>query len=146
MIFIGRFPPRADRQSAHDKQRTVILCSGKLYYELDQRRRALEGRDIAIVRIEQLYPFPEERSNSLSRHDRAKSWLWVQEEPENMGAWRFVAPLLENAGISRIDYVGRRAAPSPARDIPVCTACRRLSSTRPWGKITGGIARLIDRH
>jgi len=104
---------------AFDHAATVILCSGKLFYELDRRRQALENRETAIMRIEQLHPFPQKEIRRLARrYRRAENWLWVQEEPENMGAWRFVRPLLEAAGVTSIRYVGRRAAASPATGYP----------------------------
>ncbi len=71
--------------------RRVLLCSGKVYYDLQAERDRLAFKDIAIVRIEQLYPYPEWNvSNVLEMHRRAREIFWVQEEPENMGAWYFM--------------------------------------------------------
>jgi 2-oxoglutarate dehydrogenase E1 component len=69
----------------------VILCSGKIYYELEQQREKLERNDVAIVRIEQLYPLPEENLRSLfSSYPDGTAAIWVQEEPLNMGAWNYL--------------------------------------------------------
>jgi len=90
----------------------VVLCSGKIYYDLLARKEQLEALDIAIIRIEQLYPFPKEQVlNALSSYPNAIQYLWVQEEPENMGAWNFV-----NSQLPRLEIkpVTRQASGSPA--------------------------------
>ncbi len=90
----------------------VVLCSGKIYYDLLARKEQLEALDIAIIRIEQLYPFPKEQVlNALSNYPNAIQYLWVQEEPENMGAWNFV-----NNQLPRLEIkpVTRQASGSPA--------------------------------
>jgi 2-oxoglutarate dehydrogenase E1 component len=95
--------------------KTVLFCSGKIYYELAARRRELDISNIAIIRIEQFYPFPHNRLKKLIKnYAGAKKWCWVQEEPQNMGAWQFVQPRL--AGILKHDvaYIGRGASASPA--------------------------------
>ncbi len=118
-LSAGNFRTILADDPTFDEAATVILCSGKLFYELDRRRQALESRDFAIVRIEQLYPFPPEEVRQLARrYGRAENWVWVQEEPENMGAWRFVRPLLEAEGMAPLRWVGRRAASSPATGYP----------------------------
>ncbi|GIX03031.1 MAG: 2-oxoglutarate dehydrogenase E1 component [Planctomycetaceae bacterium] len=69
----------------------LILCSGKIYYELLERRDTLGRRDLALIRLEQLYPFPHEQlQHVLQRYRPQIPVTWVQEEPENMGAWRFL--------------------------------------------------------
>ena len=69
----------------------VVCCYGKLYYELIDKRKELEAWDTAIIRIEQLYPFPDEMlTNIIRRYTNSKRWIWAQEEPENMGALVFV--------------------------------------------------------
>ncbi|HUG93715.1 MAG TPA: 2-oxoglutarate dehydrogenase E1 component [Planctomycetaceae bacterium] len=69
----------------------ILLCTGKIYYELESQREALGRDDVAIVRIEQLYPFPtEELRQALAAYADETPAVWVQEEPANMGAWRFV--------------------------------------------------------
>jgi 2-oxoglutarate dehydrogenase E1 component len=69
----------------------VLLCSGKIYYDLLNRKRELRRDDVAIVRNEQLYPLPMHQWQTLlAKYDEAQRWIWVQEEPENMGAWTFI--------------------------------------------------------
>jgi len=100
---------------APDKIAKVLLCSGKIYYQLFQRCQDNDCRDIAIIRVEQLYPFPKDALQSLlDTYIHAKEWIWVQEEPENMGAWQFMQPQLEIITGRSIAYVGRPAAASPA--------------------------------
>ncbi len=102
------------------KIKRVVLCSGKVYYDLAEARdrRGLNG-DIVVVRLEQLYPFPAQSlADDLGRFTQAKV-VWCQEEPKNMGAWTSVAPNIEETmdklGIKgRLAYVGRPAAASPA--------------------------------
>jgi len=90
----------------------VVLCSGKIYYDLLARKEQLEARDIAIIRVEQLYPFPKDQIlNTLSHFPNAIQYLWVQEEPENMGAWNFVNNQLQKL---KIKPVTRQASGSPA--------------------------------
>ncbi|HET6468752.1 MAG TPA: 2-oxoglutarate dehydrogenase E1 component [Geminicoccaceae bacterium] len=100
----------------------VVLCSGKVFYDLQQARdeRGLEGR-VALVRLEQLAPFPERAmTEELARYPKEARYVWCQEEPRNMGSWFFTAPRLENimeaAGIAqrRLVYAGRKPAASPA--------------------------------
>jgi 2-oxoglutarate dehydrogenase E1 component len=95
----------------------VLLCSGKLYYELDQERDALGRHDVAIVRIEQFYPLPMEPLRAaLAPYRDGTPVYWVQEEPENMGAWRFLLARFGGELFDRLPFSGvfRRASPSPA--------------------------------
>jgi 2-oxoglutarate dehydrogenase E1 component len=99
------------------KVRRVILCSGKVYFDLMAERRKRKIDDIAILRIEQLYPFPFSRLGvRLSQYPNAEV-VWCQEEPENMGAWYFVDRRIERAlsgTNARPIYIGRPEAASPA--------------------------------
>jgi 2-oxoglutarate dehydrogenase E1 component len=99
------------------KVRRVILCSGKVYFDLVAERRKRKIDDIAILRIEQLYPFPFSRLGvRLSQYPNAEV-VWCQEEPENMGAWAFVDRRIERAlsgTNARPIYIGRPEAASPA--------------------------------
>ena len=101
-----------------DRVRRVLLCTGKVYYALrDARSGAKEpSQDIAIARIEQLYPFPEkELSEVLAKYGRKQEVVWVQEEPKNRGAWTFMEPRLRAMLPDTIvNYIGRDAAASPA--------------------------------
>ena len=98
--------------------RKVLFCSGKVYYDLLDRQQKKDVSDIAIVRLEQLYPFPEKQLRSIfKRYTKAKQWRWVQEEPENMGAWSFVLRTFLKAGNS-LELVAREADSSPAVGSP----------------------------
>jgi 2-oxoglutarate dehydrogenase E1 component len=105
---------------AADKVRKVILCSGKVYYDLLEAREATKINDIALVRLEQLYPFPKEELKAELKKYKNAEIIWCQEEPKNMGAWKFVEELIEEVlveikqKISRPKYVGRIASASPA--------------------------------
>jgi 2-oxoglutarate dehydrogenase E1 component len=115
----GSFRAVLDDPNHPEVPGTVLLCSGKIFYELLQRRSALKRTDVAIVRIEQLYPFPSfQLQDVIANYRQAKSWYWVQEEPENMGAWTFVKSQLEVLTEKPIAYIGRKAAPSPATGFP----------------------------
>ncbi|MFP5212356.1 MAG: 2-oxoglutarate dehydrogenase E1 component, partial [Acidobacteriota bacterium] len=94
----------------------VLLCSGKVYYDLLEKRRSLQGAaDTAIVRIEQLYPFPKAQlEETLSKYPGVKDWVWVQEEPRNMGAWTFVRRRLEEILGKTVEYIGRPEAATPS--------------------------------
>jgi 2-oxoglutarate dehydrogenase E1 component len=116
-VMYERPPSPADREI-----KRVILCSGKVYYDLFGRRREL-GLDevVALVRLEQLAPFPERvLAEELVRYPKQAQVIWCQEEPRNMGAWSFVAPRIEavlrDVGIeqTRPVYAGRPPAASPA--------------------------------
>ena len=103
-----------------NKIKRVIMCSGKVYYDLFEEREKRGLNDIYLLRLEQLYPFPAKALiNELSRFKNAE-WVWCQEEPKNMGSWSFVEPYLEwvfdhiGAKHKRARYTGRAAAASPA--------------------------------
>ena len=105
---------------ADDKVNRVVMCSGKVYYDLLQARRDAGLDDVAIIRLEQIYPFPlKSLARNLARYSQAQ-FVWCQEEPGNMGAWNFVDRLLERAldavGLEgvRVAYAGRQHAASPA--------------------------------
>ncbi len=95
----------------------VLLCSGKLYYELDREREERARADVAIVRLEQFYPVPMEQLRAaLAPYRDGTPVYWVQEEPENMGAWRFLLARFGGELFDRLPFssVFRRASPSPA--------------------------------
>ena len=97
----------------------VLFCSGKIYYELLQKRRELKRNDTVILRLEQIYPFPESRLQSIiKKYRNARKYFWVQEEPENMGSWLFVRPRLEKIIKKPIQYIGREDSASPATGFP----------------------------
>lgn len=95
-----------------EKVLRVVFCSGKVYYDLLKRKIKLQAKDIALIRLEQLYPFPIELIKSiLSKYKNAILHLWVQEEPENMGSWRFVKEEIKDVGLVPVT---RLASGSPA--------------------------------
>jgi len=102
--------PDVTDKNAKDIKR-VLFCSGKIYYDLLSRKHKTKRTDIAIVRFEQLYPFPEKNIDTLmKRYENAEKY-WVQEEPENMGPWRYV---YSNLNLTDIKYIGRKDKASPA--------------------------------
>ncbi|MGD9383896.1 MAG: 2-oxoglutarate dehydrogenase E1 component [Desulfobacterales bacterium] len=97
----------------------VLFCSGKIFYELFQKRREIKKRNTAIVRMEQIYPFPERQlKDVIKKYRKAKQYFWVQEEPENMGAWFFMGRRLEKLTGKPVGYMGRKASASPATGFP----------------------------
>jgi 2-oxoglutarate dehydrogenase E1 component len=96
--------------------RRLILCSGKLYYELAARRAELGLQGLVLVRVEQLYPFPREAlAGVLDRYRQAQALLWAQEEPENRGALSYMRrELAEHFPAARFEFVSRPASASPA--------------------------------
>jgi 2-oxoglutarate dehydrogenase E1 component len=98
----------------------LVLCSGKVYYDLLERRQADQAANIALVRIEQLYPFPaEEYQAILARYANAREIVWCQEEPQNQGAWYQIRHRLQAAlgPAHELLYAGRESAAAPATGI-----------------------------
>src|SRR5690606_27947015 len=102
------------------KVRRLILCSGKVYYELRAKRREMEMNDTAIVRLEQLYPFPEEELYEVMKvYTNLEDLVWCQEEPQNMGAWYQSQHHMKHVAARHnerlaLRYAGREASASPA--------------------------------
>jgi 2-oxoglutarate dehydrogenase E1 component len=97
--------------------RRILLCSGKVAYELEKRRQDLGRRDVAIVRVEQLYPLPRRAlEEALASYTPGTPVIWVQDEPENMGAWRFFRIHFGDKLLDRFPFSGmcRQSAASPA--------------------------------
>jgi 2-oxoglutarate dehydrogenase E1 component len=115
----GGFKPVIDDAAVSDKNAVtrIVLCSGKVYYDLDHKRTESEVKDVALVRVEQFYPFPLAKIKEIiAVYPNAKDLVWAQEEPQNMGGWHFVEPRLLDLMPScpRPLYVGRTASASPA--------------------------------
>lgn len=109
-----------DKLAAPSKIKRVVLCSGKVYFDLFQEREERGIDDVMIMRLEQLYPFPtEDLATELAPYKNAE-FVWCQEEPKNMGSWSFVHERLEETLVqaklknSRPGYVGRPGSASPA--------------------------------
>ncbi len=118
-LAAGRFSAVLDDREVAASAKKVIFCSGKIYYQLVARRQQINAVDTAIVRVEQLYPFPEtELAAAIGRYKKARVWTWVQEEPENMGAWWFIRPRLAGLINRPLDHVARKPAASPATGFP----------------------------
>ena len=105
-----------DSLDAH-KVKRVVLCSGKVYFDLYEARQKKEIQDVAIVRVEQLYPFPRALlKTEIERFSAAKEVFWCQEEPRNQGAWYQIQHhiLACTRDDQAIHYAGREASPAPA--------------------------------
>ncbi len=95
----------------------LIFCTGNVYFDLMAERAKLNATNVAVIRVEQLYPFHENLASSiLSRYGNAREVFWVQEEPKNMGAWSYIMPLLQQRLMvnQRLMYAGRKSSASPA--------------------------------
>jgi len=94
---------------------TLVLCSGKVYYDLLEAREAIRSPKASIMRVEQFYPFHADKFRDLLKpYAKVKRLVWCQEEPQNMGAWSFLFPIIEEVIGRRPDFVGRKATASPA--------------------------------
>ncbi|XP_069689764.1 2-oxoadipate dehydrogenase complex component E1 isoform X2 [Periplaneta americana] len=108
-------PVIGDEVKEADKVQRVIFVTGKHYYALDKHRKASDLRDVAIVRLEGLSPFPTlYLQQEVAKYRNAKIFIWSQEEHQNMGAWSFVRPRFENLIGKRLKYAGRRPLATPA--------------------------------
>src|SRR5690606_5828285 len=114
----GRFQELIpDTTATAKKVRRVVVCAGKVYYDLLEEVQKQQIKDVALVRVEQLYPFPREQLVAeLKRHGSAKEVMWCQEEPMNQGAWyqiqHHLRACLQQGQV--LDYAGRARSPSPA--------------------------------
>jgi 2-oxoglutarate dehydrogenase E1 component len=113
----GAFLPVIDDPRAPRQAKRVVVCSGRLWFDLEAAREARGLDDVALVRIEQLYPFPEETFRAvLNAYPQAATFIWAQEEPMNQGAWFQTLHHLNHCapGGKRFHYAGRPAAAAPA--------------------------------
>lgn len=102
----------ADAEPANVQR--MLLCSGKVYFDLIEQRAKKRLKNVAVVRIEQFYPFPGEKLHKLlDRYPKVRDFVWVQEESQNMGGWSFMEPRLRELGYT-VHYVGRDSSASPA--------------------------------
>jgi len=113
------FEPVLDDLDPNAAATEILFCSGKIFYQLVQRREELNQSDKVILRLEQFYPFPDTQIEKLlANYKKAKVYTWVQEEPQNMGGWFFVQPHLQRIIGQKLRYVGRNPAASPATGFP----------------------------
>src|SRR5699024_7523315 len=115
----GKFQPFIADAEVKDKSKIdrLVICSGKVYYDLYKKQQQDKLDNVAIARMEQFYPFPDaDLNNMLKEYSHVNDVIWCQEEPKNMGAWTFVAPRIteELQKKQSLRYVGRQASASPA--------------------------------
>jgi len=116
----GTFQPVLAEQDELDPKGVdrLVLCSGKVYYDLLEARRSAEITNVALVRLEQLYPFPYDAVTTIvNTYPNADSIVWCQEEPRNQGAWRSNRHRIERVmptSIKQVEFVGRESSASPA--------------------------------
>jgi 2-oxoglutarate dehydrogenase E1 component len=109
----GRFQEVIDDAGAKVKDvKRVLLCSGKIYYDLLDRQQKEKRSDVAIVRLEQIYPMPYDQLNAIrDKYVNATEWIWVQEEPRNMGAWPYLVRKLRR---ENLEVISRKESSSTA--------------------------------
>ncbi|HNP18901.1 MAG TPA: 2-oxoglutarate dehydrogenase E1 component [Fulvivirga sp.] len=110
-ITKGRFQEIIDDNHSGKSVRRMLLCTGKIYYDLLEEQQAKKIKDVVIVRVEQLHPFPKKQLDVLIKKYKNPEMIWVQEEPENMGYWTFLLRTLTDL---KIRLISRKASASPA--------------------------------
>ena len=112
----GKFQEVIDDSYADAKKvKRVLFCSGKIYYDLQEKQLTDARKDIAIVRIEQLYPTPVQQMAKLkTKYSKAKEFIWVQEEPENMGGWPYMCRKFRKGDVLNLDVISRLEGSSTA--------------------------------
>jgi len=122
--------PAVDVERDPARVQRLLLCSGKIYYDLTGSEEWAGAQSVDLARVEMLYPFPaQELSALVAKYPGLTEIVWVQEEPENMGAWRAVAPTLRQIGSGRatVRFVGRPTAASPAEGYAAAHAAAQAS-------------------
>ncbi|RZK84438.1 MAG: 2-oxoglutarate dehydrogenase E1 component, partial [Pedobacter sp.] len=93
----------------------VAFCSGKIYYDLLESQKKNNSKDVAVVRVEQLYPTPVDQMEAIvAKYKNVEDVVWVQEEPENQGAWPYLLRRLRKTSLNKIDVISRKESSSPA--------------------------------
>ena len=112
----GKFQEVIDDTYAEAKKvKRVLFCSGKIFYDLQDKQQTDQRKDVAIVRIEQLYPTPVEQMAKIkAKYSKAQEFIWVQEEPENMGAWPYMCRKFRKEDILKLDVISRIEGSSTA--------------------------------
>ena len=136
--------PEIDNQNA-DKVTRMVICGGKVYYDLLEQRRALGLDHVAIIRIEQLYPLPEKRLVAeIEKYSNLAEIVWTQEEPLNQGAWYYLAPHMYRIVVPHptkakvLEPVARPASAAPATGSP------KLHTQQQQALIAGGLGISVD--
>ena len=115
----GKFQEVIDDAHGVKNADTVVLCSGKVYYDLLEKFEDRVPKNMAVVRVEQLHPFPADAvAQALKRQAKNAKLVWLQEEPRNMGGWTFMNEHMAIHGLGDLQYVGRSASASPASGSP----------------------------
>jgi len=123
-LVAGRFQPVIDDSGADPNTvERLVLCSGKVYYDIVGHELREGAHAVAVARVEQLYPFPAEAvAETLGRYPRLREVVWAQEEPQNMGPWRSIRHRLEEAArettAEGVRYLGRSWKASPSEGYP----------------------------
>ena len=117
-LVSGSFKPVIDSSLDPERTETLVFVSGKAYYEIEKERKQRDLNNIAIVRIEELSPFPfKETKEIFKKYAKAKKVVWFQEESQNMGTYSYAVPRLQAQTPLNISYVGRNASAAPATGI-----------------------------
>lgn len=115
---------------------TLVLCSGKFYYEMSEHAEKIGADNMAFVRIEQLYPFPEPQLNAIfEKYSAAKNILWAQEEPENMGAWHYMAMRLRKMDLIGICRPSSAATAEGSKDLHVKRLGKLMNEIFKFAKV-----------
>jgi 2-oxoglutarate dehydrogenase E1 component len=124
----GKFRELIDDDYADPKKvKRVLLCTGKIYYDLLEKQQVDKRKDIAIVRIEQLYPTPVLQILKIkAKYSKANEFLWVQEEPENMGAWPYICRKFHNDKVINVNVISRHEGSSTATGFAKQHAAQQL--------------------
>jgi 2-oxoglutarate dehydrogenase E1 component len=129
-----------------DRARSVLLCSGKIYFELAEERARHGRNDVAILRLEQLYPlYPQTLAQALAPYSEGTPVTWVQEDPENMGAWRYLRVRFGERLLGRHPFFGvhRTASSTPATG---SASSHRLEQKQLIAKAFGEPAAAAEAH
>jgi 2-oxoglutarate dehydrogenase E1 component len=117
-LATGAFQEVIDDAQANPKEvDTLVLCSGKFYYEMKQKAKELGVNSMAFVRVEQLYPLPLKQLEAIFEKYKAKNIIWAQEEPANMGAWTFMAMNMRHIDLKCVSIPASAAPAAGAKEI-----------------------------
>ncbi|HEY8928887.1 MAG TPA: 2-oxoglutarate dehydrogenase E1 component [Mucilaginibacter sp.] len=124
----GKFHELIDDNYADAKKvKRVLLCTGKIYYDLLEKQQADKRKDVAIVRVEQLYPTPTIQILKIkAKYEKATEFIWVQEEPENMGAWPYICRKFHNDKVVNLNVISRHEGSSTATGFAKQHAAQQL--------------------
>jgi 2-oxoglutarate dehydrogenase E1 component len=135
----GGFQEVIDDKNADPKNiDTLVLCSGKFYYEMKEKAEDLKTENIAFVRIEQLYPFPQKQIDVLLKKYDAKNTVWAQEEPSNMGAWTYMAMNLRKLNLIGICRPASAASAEGSKKLHEKRLAKLFSEIFAFAKISVG--------